>query len=539
MTSTVTEAAVALSSSLELSILGKATIMLALGLAAVRLAGRARASRRHLLLAATFTTLLALPLVAVTAPGVTIELATSPAADSDSGSGSAGVQASPAAASAAPAGAEPRAPDRGGWSMPSWTTVLRAGWIAGAAFLALWLLVDLWRLARLRRDGLPWLEMRGLARSLADECGVRRPVDVLLHENIAGPMTYGALRSVIMLPANAREGDEADLRRALVHELEHVRRGDWLVQIAARAMCAVYWFHPLVWMAWRKLCLEAERACDDAVVRSAERTEYAEQLVSLARRMSRGRTMQALGMANRSDLAARVAALLDGGQERGRAGLLATAGVMGAACLVVIAVAPVRAVAQSEAPKVIVDRETGPRTAEESRATALDQALYDAAGAGDVSEMARLLEAGANVNCAIEGDGSPLIAAAREGWTEAVRFLLDRGADPNMAVSGDGNPLIMAARDGHLEVVALLLDRGARIDEVVPEDENALIQASAQGRLDIVKLLVARGADVNARVRVEAALERPNGEWRSPLSMARRGKHEAVVAYLRSAGARE
>jgi beta-lactamase regulating signal transducer with metallopeptidase domain len=59
----------------------------------------------------------------------------------------------------------------------------------------------------------------------------------------------------------------------------------------ARVVCALYWFHPLVWIAWRRFCLESERACDDAVVRSVERIAYAEQLVALARRLS-GRALR-------------------------------------------------------------------------------------------------------------------------------------------------------------------------------------------------------------------------------------------------------
>jgi beta-lactamase regulating signal transducer with metallopeptidase domain len=60
-----------------------------------------------------------------------------------------------------------------------------------------------------------------------------------------------------------------------MHEIEHIQRGDWLMQIVARTVAALYWFHPLVWTAWRRLCLEAERSCDDAVVLSEERTDYA------------------------------------------------------------------------------------------------------------------------------------------------------------------------------------------------------------------------------------------------------------------------
>jgi len=120
-----------------------------------------------------------------------------------------------------------------------------------------------------------------------------------------------------------------------------------------------------------------------------------------------------------------------------------------------------------------------------------------------------------------------------------MRFLLERGADPNMPVPGDGNPLIIGSREGHAAVVTLLLDRGARIDEVVPGDENALIQASGSGQLAVAKLLVSRRANVNARVWAEQSHLPGGGEWRSPLSVARRGSHADVIAYLVSAGARE
>jgi ankyrin repeat protein len=392
---------------------------------------------------------------------------------------------------------------------------------------------------------LPWPELRELTQSLVDETGVRLSVEVLLHEEIPAPLTCGVWRTAVLLPSDAREWSEADLRRALLHELEHVRRGDWAIQLAARAICAFYWFHPLIWVAWRRLCLEAERACDDVVVKSAESAEYAEQLLSLARRMSKPHPQTTLGMARRSDLSIRVSALLDGGQRRGRAGLSAAACVVGIASLAVLSIAPVRAVSQSGATAATATQESGSQASGSRQRRpgrlnqALDRALYEAAESGDVSGIDELLNAGANVNCSLEGDGSPLIGAARKGKIEAVRLLLDRGADPNAPVSGDGNPLIMAAREGHMDVVTLLLDSGADIDRMVPGDENALIQASGNGRLDVVKLLVGRGADVNARVWVELASGSPSGEWRSPLTMARKGGHDRVVSFLISAGARE
>jgi beta-lactamase regulating signal transducer with metallopeptidase domain len=81
------------------------------------------------------------------------------------------------------------------------------------------------------------------------------------------------------------------------------------------------------------------------VLQRAERTEYAEQLVLLARRLASAPAPSTLGMANRSHLAERVSAILDPGLRRGRVGLTTTVSVMSAAALVALAIAPVSAVA--------------------------------------------------------------------------------------------------------------------------------------------------------------------------------------------------
>jgi uncharacterized protein (TIGR03435 family) len=118
----------------------------------------------------------------------------------------------------------------------------------------------------------------------------------------------------------------------------------------ARIVGALYWFHPLVWMAWRRLSLEAERACDDAVLRRSEATAYADQLVLLAKRLASTARPPLLAMAACRDLSTRVRAVLDGAQARGRAGALPVATAIVAAALFVAAVAPLRAVRQVQAP---------------------------------------------------------------------------------------------------------------------------------------------------------------------------------------------
>ncbi len=415
----------------------------------------------------------------------------------------------------------------------------------------------LWRLSMIRRTGLPVAWHRAELARLADARGVSLPVELLEHEAVPGPMTFGISRPVIVLPLDAREWSEAELRRALMHEIEHIQRGDWLMQIVARTVAAVYWFHPLVWTAWRRLCLEAERSCDDAVVISEDSADYAEQLVSLAQRMSATPVQPMLGMANRSDLSTRVTAVLDDRLRRGRAGFALAAGTVAAAALVVLSVAPVRAVAVDAGQAVTATTPSGDggravtmkiqRTEAEQRQArastprkirAMDRALYEAAQEGDFEGVKEMVAAGANPSATIHGDGNPLIGAARSGRSDIMKFLLDQGADPNGVVEGDGSPLIAAAAHGKIDQVQMLIDRGADVNLAVDGDENPLMNAAEQGHLRIVQLLVEKGADIHAKI-LTSKIRQGNGEWRTAISQARKNGHMDVVRYLESRGARE
>jgi uncharacterized protein (TIGR03435 family) len=223
-------------------------------------------------------------------------------------------------------------------------------WGAGALICLLPVLAGTWHLRALRRSGSSCARGDALLRRLSVEAGLHRSIAVRVHESIPGPMTYGTLRPVILLPLDAESWSDDALSRAMIHELEHVRRGDWLTQCLARIVGGLYWFHPLVWVAWRRLSLEAERACDDAVLRRSEATAYAQQLVLLAERLASTATPPLLAMAACRDLSTRVRAVLDGAQTRGRAGALHVATAIVAAALFIAAVAPLRAVREVQAP---------------------------------------------------------------------------------------------------------------------------------------------------------------------------------------------
>jgi uncharacterized protein (TIGR03435 family) len=354
MLNALSDAALAVGGSLELSIVVKATLVAALGLVAIGVSRRARASRRYLVIAATFAVLLALPLAILVAPPVGVPVASAkPAASALVSGAPLGTQANTLAAEAAESPVHPTVSQDSGsaWSV-SPIALLRGIWILGAALFLLPMVVIAWQAGGLRRTGLPWLHAGALAERLARAAGLRRRVAVLLHENVDAPMTCGLWRPVILLPRDAQTWSQDDLQRALLHELEHVRRADWLALLAARATCALYWFHPLVWMAWRRLHLEAERACDDAVAVRTDRSAYAEQLVALAGRLTPESARPVLAMAGRGDLSHRVLAVLDEGQARGRAGAI-PAGLATVAGVVAIAgISPLRAVSVAPTPAV-------------------------------------------------------------------------------------------------------------------------------------------------------------------------------------------
>ena len=347
MSAWVADIAIGIGGSFVTALLAKATMTLAVALVLTGLARRSRAAARHVLLVAAFAVLLTLPAASFVIPSRGVTLPTQTPALSGSAAAVVPVMTSPSpAVSDTRESVDPLRSESTGMTA---STLLWAIWGAGALCCLLPVLAGTWHLRSLRRSSSSCVLGEALLRRLSAEAGIRRPVVVRVHRSIPGPMTYGVCRPVILLPLDADDWSEDELSRAMIHELEHVRRGDWLSQYMARIAGALYWFHPLVWMAWRRLSLEAERACDDAVLRRSEATAYAHQLVLLAERLASTATPPLPAMAACRDLSTRVRAVLDGAQARGRAGVLPVAAAIVAAGVFVATVAPLRAVRQGQA----------------------------------------------------------------------------------------------------------------------------------------------------------------------------------------------
>jgi beta-lactamase regulating signal transducer with metallopeptidase domain len=212
---------------------------------------------------------------------------------------------------------------------------LLLGWGAGSLLFALLVVASIAATARLARrtteirSGEMYAELADCRAAL----GLRRPVRLLLSRDQVMPMTWGARRPSVLLPA-AAAGWTAERRRdVLLHELAHVRRFDWLSQLGARLVCAAYWWHPLSWYAAKQMREERELACDDLViVHGTNPADYAHHLLAIAKdlRAAPATALAAVAMARPSQLAGRLLAALDAtrrrsGVSRAHAGAAVTA----------------------------------------------------------------------------------------------------------------------------------------------------------------------------------------------------------------------
>ncbi len=122
-----------------------------------------------------------------------------------------------------------------------------------------------------------WLEAVAWRGSAVTGIVTTRPGD------LAGPVTFGWWRPLILVPSDWASWSPEYRRAALAHEQAHVDRADWAVQTATGVVCAMFWFHPLAWLAWSKLRIAAEHATDDRVLLSGFKpSEYANALLRIS-----------------------------------------------------------------------------------------------------------------------------------------------------------------------------------------------------------------------------------------------------------------
>jgi bla regulator protein blaR1 len=159
-------------------------------------------------------------------------------------------------------------------------------WAAGVTFMTGRLLVE-WRevrrLTQLDIEPLTAAWQRRVAR-LRASLGVRRAVRVLQSARVHVPLVIGWLKPVILVPVGAFAGlTPAQLELILMHELAHIRRNDYLINLVQVVVETLLFYHPVVRWVSRVLREERENCCDDLVVTSSgDALAYARALTELA-----------------------------------------------------------------------------------------------------------------------------------------------------------------------------------------------------------------------------------------------------------------
>lgn len=199
----------------------------------------------------------------------------------------------------------------------SWAVVVIGLWCFVAMFAIARLGFGLRRLRMLKRNSvqIPEVELDPLLVETMNECRVRREVELRVSFEVRVPTAIGFFHPIIIIPDWAlTELSAEELRAVVLHEFAHLRRRDDWTNLAQKLVRAVFFFHPAVLWVEKRLSLEREMACDDAVLAETRNPHaYARCLVSVAEkslvRRSLALAQAAIGRAQETSL--RVAQILD------------------------------------------------------------------------------------------------------------------------------------------------------------------------------------------------------------------------------------
>ena len=229
-----------------------------------------------------------------------------------------------------------------------WLAIALGAWVAGTVLAGLRLAVGVRRVRAMRREAArlrdpEWIEE---TEHLSERLAVRRSVELYESSGVPVAITSGLFRPFLLLCRQARLWAVERRRVVLLHELAHVKRGDWIWLVLAEAALALYWWHPLAWVLVNQVRRDGEKACDDLVLAAGTKPSvYAGHLLGIFRSLSAAAhpVAPAVTSARPSHFEGRLRSILDPESPRRELppvrAALAAAGLIAAAALL-SAVAP-------------------------------------------------------------------------------------------------------------------------------------------------------------------------------------------------------
>lgn len=192
----------------------------------------------------------------------------------------------------------------------------------------------------IRTKGLKKIEVdwRIFITKVAGWMGVRRPVQIWISDNISSPVTVGFFKPVILVPLAAMNHlTPQQMEAVLLHELSHIRRYDYLVNLVINFIQTILYFNPFVKLFVKTIEREREKSCDETVVQFQYDThEYASALLILEKTNHATRPLAIAASGRKSDLMQRIEVIL-GIHQKTNFSLNRLAGLMsGFLCIVVL-----------------------------------------------------------------------------------------------------------------------------------------------------------------------------------------------------------
>ena len=223
----------------------------------------------------------------------------------------------------------------------SWALYLFCGWAVIAMLLLARVARSVWHLHKLRSCCVP-IDPAGMDSAIIDTLRrkrMRRSVTLCTSERVRVPTALGLVKPAIVIPRWVmQELSAVELNQVVLHELAHLRRWDDWTNLAQQIVKALFFFHPAVWWIEKKISLEREMACDDAVLTETQSPRaYAQCLAHLAERsfVQRGIVLAQALVGRVAQTSQRVAQILDVNRPKGSSSIwkAAVAAVAGVAML--------------------------------------------------------------------------------------------------------------------------------------------------------------------------------------------------------------
>jgi beta-lactamase regulating signal transducer with metallopeptidase domain len=275
-----------------------------------------------------------------------------------------------------------------------WPTLLLVVWTIGAMVVLSRILTGIigTKLIAKKAEEVNDSILRKLISDYAQIMEIKRRIRLFKSHKVSVPLTCGWLRPAVILPVEADSWSNRRKEIVLLHELAHIKRGDFLSMMITRCASIIYWFNPLVWIALRQLSIEREHASDEYVLAAGTKaSEYAHHLLEIAKRLSSIKKIKTwlspvgITLAKKSNLEVRIMSILSNQKPSTRIKPLTLILVCLFTLSIVIPVASIHTWAQSEKKQEQKEESTELPDLEEIKTTL--QKFYECIEAMDFSRV--------------------------------------------------------------------------------------------------------------------------------------------------------